>query len=296
MYKSKVNFILPDFTLCLPFYRQLLELRDMYPEMFYENVNFRAIYGNFDGCIWNGGRTNHGIVFDSITVESIISTVAYMGIPLRLTFTNPILEETDLYDRYGNMILEKASMFPDNEVLVSTDLMKNYIKSKSNIKLVKSIVGSRDIDYDPSDDFVMTVLRKHRNNDWDYLKSIPLEHRSKIEILCNEECPDTCMNSYNCYEQLGRGQLYRDDGFHNCMKKHDLYAYELLSNKFYVSPEMINSYLDLGINNFKLSGRGYYMHVVEFVTKYLIKPEYQMDVRLKAFLTYTDNFQGGRSK
>ena len=80
----------------------------MYPEAKRENVEIYCYYGNIPFCTWDGGR-----IFDKyypLSIETMQEIQKYYNITLnskiRLVFTNNLLEEKHLFDRYNNISLE----------------------------------------------------------------------------------------------------------------------------------------------------------------------------------------------
>ena len=63
-------------------------------------------------------------------------------------------------------------------------------------------------------------------------------------------------------------------------------------NDNYISPEdIINKYVPLGFSHFKISGRGDLARMIEEVVRYLIKEEYQEDVRIRVWNTYLQHME-----
>ena len=76
-----------------------------YPERFIDNVNIESCFGNFQYCIFDGGR----IFFSTEQcgkeqVEKIVSMFNNRNIPVRLVFTNKKLQPYHYYDEFSNII------------------------------------------------------------------------------------------------------------------------------------------------------------------------------------------------
>ena len=282
MYKSKVNFILPDFVKGFDFYSILLDLYTSHREIFYENANISAIYGCFNACTWNGGTVYFGEVLNKSSMQNIISFYKSFNIPIRLTFTNNLITEDDLKDRYANAILDIVAGSPNGEVLVSSEVLYNYIRNKYPLmKLIRSITASREFPTNEDfDKYFMVVVPKFFNRDFDALKTIRYHDFNKVKLLCNETCAYDCPRAYTHYLNYNRSQLFIEDENIECSQHRSLFPDNFSRVLPYtIQPEDINKYLDLGINNFKISGRNDISAIVEYTVKYLIKPEYQLDVR-----------------
>jgi len=103
------NFNLPGFYLGQKAYKELFRLIKTYPEILLPNTNISTIFDNFPGCIWNGGTTNYD---GNLSIGAIRDIIGFyneeLNIPLRFTFTNPLLHEFHCFDSYSNMIVQAA--------------------------------------------------------------------------------------------------------------------------------------------------------------------------------------------
>ena len=87
-----VKWHLPGF--CAFFYLNqiVINLMKEYPEKFREGYRVGSVYGTFPGAIWNGGRAVFGITCKK-DMQRIVDTFNRFGVPVRFTWTNPLLEE-----------------------------------------------------------------------------------------------------------------------------------------------------------------------------------------------------------
>lgn len=88
----KARFHLPDFAGHFKFNLVFAEMLAKYPHYFREGVEIASVYGVFPPSLWNGGRTQGGIS-DKNFIKGVIKAFNDRGIPLRFTFTNPMLEK-----------------------------------------------------------------------------------------------------------------------------------------------------------------------------------------------------------
>ena len=201
-----IYYYIPDFFHHYNVNIKLLELIQNKPEMFYDDFKIGAVFGNFPNCTWNGG----GHIVGKYTNYSEQLYISQMfndyGVPLRLTMTNPILEQNDLYDRFSNYIMKNCEN-GFNQVLVANPILERYIRENyPKYPIVRSILAAENEYYDTSDKYFMTVLKKTKNNDLEYLKSI--EKKDKIEMLINETCPEDCPRAYSHYKDFAKKQLF----------------------------------------------------------------------------------------
>lgn len=288
---NNVNLIMGGFASHHNIWVNIIELLKKHPFIIEPDVTIRALFDNFGGCTWNCGATLFGRVALSPEIKSISEYYNSNNIPLRLTMTNPLIEESDLYDRYANMIMETCHN-GFNEVLVSSSLLEEYIRDTyPNYKICRSIIASENIPYDASDKYEMSVLRRKYNNDWEFLESIPTDERRKIELLCNESCIEDCPRQYSHYGVYGKAQLAFDPTIKDIQCSHFLNGkrtafqnYDLISRRSFISPEaMRKEYVTKGFTNFKLSGRLESWNIIENFARYVIKEEYQQDFRINVW-------------
>jgi hypothetical protein len=79
-----------------------------YPEKFNDDYEIGSVYGTFPGAIWNGGRAVFGVMSKK-DIKLVLDNYNKLGIPVRFTWTNSLLEEKHLNDTYCNLIMELAN-------------------------------------------------------------------------------------------------------------------------------------------------------------------------------------------
>lgn len=290
---NKFDLNLPDFCSGLPLYTVLLSLKEKHPEIFYKDVDIAAIFGCFSGSIWNGGSLIIGKNNTGNEIKNLIYFYNYEhGVPLRFTFTNPHITEKECYDTYSNLIAQHGHNGM-NEILVVSPVLEEYLRTEyPNYRYCRSIIGTHEQEYFAEAKYHMTVMRRRKNNDWDFLDKIPSTERHKIEFLCNDPCPDDCPRIYSHYRDYGYATLKQENTERcNCTSdsgKNFFVNHYLRTLETYISREsIINNYLPKGYKHFKISGRGNPGMMIEFITEYMIKPEYQADVRIFMINAYT---------
>lgn len=282
----KAQFILPEFFFGVPIYGEFTKISKKYPDILYPNTEIYSIFGIFPGSIWNGGGfTTNGAVSRE-TIEEIIKFYnEELNVSLSFTFTNPILEEKHYYDTYSNLIAELGNN-GKNIILVSDTKFESYLrKNYPNYRYVRSIIATENDFYSlesPYGKYDMSVLARRKNNDWEYLNSIPMEDRSKIEILCNERCINNCPNAYNHYRTMAEAQLQlKDRDSSELCQYQGIFSHKDMKDKStsYISRSMIDEiYLPKGFNKFKCAGRFSQSSIILILLNYLIKPEYHDDL------------------
>ena len=97
-----------------------------YPEKFHEGYEIGSVYGTFPGAIWNGGRAVFGISSKAV-IKSVLDNYNSLGVPVRFTWTNSLIEEKHLNDTYCNLIMEMANN-GKNQVLVNREVLGDYLR------------------------------------------------------------------------------------------------------------------------------------------------------------------------
>lgn len=282
------KFNLPDFIQADRPVSIYSNLKAEAPYIFLPNSEIASVFGIFPGAIWNGGGMSFGgqKIWTREEMKSIIEYYNFeLHIPLRFTFTNPLLAQEHVYDTFCNVIAE-CGHNGYNEILVVSPILEAYLRERyPNYKYCRSIIGTREIPCDLSDKYDLTVMRRIKNNDWEFLEQIPQEKRHKVEFLCTDPCPDNCPRLYTHYRDFARGTLEfsTSDESQRCNMfevKGRFKHHYTTGLKTYISREMIdNEYLPRGFNQFKISGRGSFIGAMNGIVEYMIKPEYRQDVR-----------------
>lgn len=273
-----------------------LNLQKQYPDYFRDGVKVVSFFGSFPFSLWNGGRLIVNDQCDAEFVKRVVSSINGKGIPVRYTFTNPLIKEEDLDDAFCNYCMKVADNGM-NEVLVFSPLLEEYIREKyPSFKIDSSTCKElRDVEQlnaELEKDYRYVVLDYNMNNNWDLLENI--HHKEKIEVLVNALCIPNCPRRGDHYKNIAINQKIMEQnkklpkerqkkivpwtceyGDRNCI--HTIQDYST-----YVSPEMIwEKYVPMGINNFKIEGRtANIFSLVETYAHYMIKPEHQGEVRV----------------
>lgn len=288
-YKDTVYFHVPIY-----FTYDAIQTKIMYfilQDESYNRHNIKLIgYGCPNNCIWNGGRVQFGEQYRIEHIENMIQFYkdSVGMVDLQFTFTNMLLEETDVYDRYGNALLELANKY-DIEILIVSPILEKYIREKyPNIRLAKSTINKTPITDEELQKYSTIVLPRIKNKDMDYLKQI-IEQKDKVqsntvfELLVDEECPLNCPRSNKeHYRLMNESQLYIYNGMQlGCTMMHHN---DTTAQKVMVFPEEINTYLDMGFNHMKLSGRDDPILFIESIVNYAIADNYQKSVKRAIYI------------
>ena len=292
----KVRFHLPGLRYNYPLNMMLLSMMDKYPHFFREGVEIGSFFGEFPTSRWNGGRFSNGDQCDERFVREVVKTINAQGIPIRYTFTNPLLNEYDLEDAYCNFCMKVADN-GRNEVLVVSPLLEEYIRReypgyKINSSTCKEIRNIEALNEELSKDYSLVVLDYNMNNQFELLEKI--EKKDKCEVLVNACCVPNCPRRGEHYKQIANQQRIAlknrsmpEDKRIPVPAWHCEYGdkntlYTIQDYPTYVSPEAIwEKYVPMGFENFKIEGRtANLFSLINTYCFYLMKPEYRDEGRL----------------
>lgn len=285
--ENTANFILPGMYEHFGLNCRLIELMETDPEIFRPGVKIGAVYGNFQFCIFDGGR-----IFSAYRhtnreeMEFMVSRYNKVGIPVRLIFTNPVVPETSFRNRFGQATLEVCNASGINEIVVNNDKLGEYIRNNysgfsyisSTTKCLSSPAAFREEFAKP--EYKMVCLDYNLNHNQKMLDEIAMEDRSKCEFLVNAICPPGCPNRKEHYRLNGLFSLNYGKSYtiSSCGITNDTLHPVMCNSVNNISPEDIfEKYVPNGFVNFKLEGRtlGVLENACNYA-RYMIKPEYQL--------------------
>lgn len=299
----KVGFHLPSLADHYRFNMVFASMLKNCPDYFREGVEISSFYGVFPPSVWNGGRIVRGRCNEGY-INSVIKNINGMGIPIRFTFTNPLITEELLHDEFCNKVMKLADNGM-NEVIVNSPLLEDYIREKyPNYKLTSStckrITDVDELKNELEKDYHLVVLDYDLNNRFDILETLP--HKEKIELLTNACCDPECKMRSEHYRLMGEFMIY----YNKHLKEHperpfeiNEYAeknvetvikcgamnrsiYEIRGFRTHISPDDIwEKYVPMGFEQFKIEGRtASTLQLIETYMYYMIKPEIRDEARL----------------
>lgn len=286
------HYHLPGLFEFYELYSLFLPLFRTHKEYFYDWCDIASVYGAPADCLWGGGRAGFG---DAKSCD-VLSLLSDLGISARLTFSNSLLTAEHLSDKKCNALCcEFAKAKTPSGVIVYSDLLADYLKREyPELYLVSSTtkVLTDFADFQSElerADFKYVVPDFRLNKSFEKLKTLSDEQKDKVEFLCNECCNFACKDRKACYENVSRKNLGEEVAEHKCTspKASEGYRFSLAKkNRGFISVQDIqNTYLPLGFSNFKIEGRGLGSAIVlEFLLYYLVKPDFQLEVREAIYL------------
>lgn len=293
---TKVRFHLPGLRYNYPLNMFWVSLLETHPEYFREGVEIGSFFGTFPYSLWNGGRLIAEDQCDATFVKSVVKSVNNKGIPIRYTFTNPLLTEEDIYDPFCNFCMEVGDNGM-NEVMILSPVLEEYIREKypsyvHNSSTCKEIKDVDALNRELEGDYKYVVLDYNLNNRWDLIEQV--QGKERLEVLVNTLCEPGCKRRGEHYKHISRNQRnilknrtlppeekipiepwYCEYGDHNCI--HTIQDYPT----FISADDIWNKYVPMGINNFKIEGRtAYLFSLIDTYCYYMLKPECAGEARL----------------
>ena len=301
----RVRFHLPDFSGNFKLNLMFAEMLKHRPDLFREGVEIASFYGVFPPSIWNGGRTQGGIV-DKNFIRAVIKAVNDRGIPLRFTFTNPVLEKKHLSDPFCNMVMAMANNGL-NEAIVVSPLLEDYIRNnypkyKLTSSTCKRITDPKALEEELGRDYHIVVVDYDFNNNWEVLEKLP--RKKDCELLVNACCEPNCPRRSAHYRCIGVQQIaynehikkyknlpfdaakYHHENFRNCPYS-QRGIFDIRGLRTHITPDDIwNKYVPMGFEQFKIEGRtASPLNVLETYMYYMAKPECRDEARFTLLKT-----------
>ena len=286
-HQNTAHYHLPGLFQFYELYKNFLPLYRNKREFFYDWCDIASIYGCPQDCLWGGGRTSFGQTHPT----DVFDLMQEYEISPRLTFSNSLLAENHLADKKCNSLckLFEKSKVPCG-VIIHSDLLLDYLKKNYPSfyyvsSTTKVLTSFNDFQNELNrDEFKFVVPDFRLNKNLEKLKSLSQSQKDKVEFLCNECCDFGCKERKTCYENVSRKNLGENVISHKCSASDSENGYRFSNAKknpaFIGLDEIQNIYLPMGFTNFKIEGRGLGSAIVlEFLLYYLIKPEYQLEVR-----------------
>lgn len=290
---DKAYYHLPGLFEFYELYSVFLPIYVNHREYFYDWCEIGSVYGAPADCLWGGGRVGFG----DHSPNEVYELMSKYGISARLTFSNSLLQKEHFSDKKCNSL---CSMFEkghgvQNGIIIYSDSLLEYLKEKypdfyfvsSTTKVLTDFEElHKELD---RDDYLYVVPDFRLNKSFAKLNSLTDGQKNKVEFLCNECCSFDCADRKNCYENVSRKNLDLDCNDHICRYAQENGGYRFskaMKNPGFIGIEDITkTYLPSGFRNFKIEGRSLGSALVfEFLLYYMVKPEYQINVREEVYL------------
>lgn len=289
---DKAYYHLPGLFEFYDFYKKFIPLFYEKREYFYDWCEIGSIYGASKDTLWGGGRVGFG----DDSPKDIYDLMNKYNLSPRLTFSNSLIREEHLSDlKCNNLCRLFQNSKKESGIIIYSDLLLEYLKKNyprfyyvsSTTKVIldfKELIKELDND---NYDYVVPDFRL--NKDFDNLKKLTSTQKSKVEFLINECCDINCNERKECYKSVSLKSLGEENIEHICKAPNASKGYRFSKAKenpsFISVDDIINTYMPMGFNNFKIEGRSLgSAYLLEFILYYMTKPEYELNVREEMYL------------
>lgn len=273
---TKYRFSIPDALAVRIINRAFLTALTMHPEWFYDDFTIDTAYGCPGRCPWTGGRDNLEDDFDDGWAEEVAGLYEEAGAKYRLVFTNFLLRKPDLQDAIGNKVALQLSKRGGCSVMVSTPMMYQYMGRYPG--LTRCWSTTTDFGKSPEEQIEkinrlserdLVVIPYQFNNGPDLNR---FTHPENLEVLINEDCVDNCPFRREHWTKVCEYALKGDDSQEAKQKIMCMWS----EGREYVPHhrihrEQLDRYRQLGINHFKVCGRGRPQQVFQAYFEYFVR-------------------------
>jgi hypothetical protein len=281
---KKIKFHIPGLNDLFPLNYLFINYLKQFPDRFEDGVEIGSVYGVFPPAIWNSGRVSRGNANPDYA-KKVILEMDKFDIPIRWTFTNPLVKEEHLDDKFCNFCLQ-ISNNPRNGVIIVSEILEDYIRRKyPNFGMISStckcIEDKNLLFAELEKDYKLVVLDYNFNTDNALLEEIL--QKDKVEILINAGCVPNCRYRKMHYEFHGEEQLTgkHKDWTLPCGYKNN--PWDAAKYKTVVTKERLYGELvPMGYSNFKIEGRNnFFVRALEYYVYYMVKDEFKDRVRFE---------------
>ena len=285
-----INFYLPGISKNIGLNMTIVNIIKEHPEYFRPNLNIGAFYGVFPNSLWNGGRIP--VYEEPYTTKDIKASIEFMQnnqIPIRFTFSNMLITETDLKDEFCNYCLQMAHN-EKNAVILTSPLLEQYIRTnypKYQIisSTCKCITNMTELRQELKSSYNFVVINQNLNNTKEIFN---IDEKNKCEILINPACQDNCPIQKQHYLHISNQQKKIVNGETTVMRAMKEFQCPYVNNKSntkYISSDALwNLYVPAGFSHFKIQGRnGTPQDLIPTYCDYFVLPQYISDVKVMLY-------------
>lgn len=279
----------------------LMHYKEKHPECFYDDFYLDAVFGNFQFCVWDGGRIFP--TYKHATLEEIQEIRYYyndiLKIPMRFIYTNTKIEPQHLDDRFCNEVTQLCENSL-NEIVVNSPVLEEYLRTNyPSYKFVSSTTKcvldkNKTKELLNNNNYSLVCLDYNLNYNLKFLETFTPEEKDRTEFLVNAVCGTGCQMRKKHYDlnsifSLNYGKKY-NLSFCN-IPGYMLYPYGLDKTKETCNrisyEEIRDVYAPMGFKHFKIEGRTFEApFYIGTCVNYMVKPEYRIFIAEEILATY----------
>ena len=234
---------------------------------FGKHLPIKSVYGA-PACKWNGGRASFLQATEAMIDQEFIMLAQQNWTPC-LTFSNHLLQEEDVSDAIGNLLLSCAdTIFKFYYVRVCSPFLAAYIRQEHPKARICASVILADIEHGKgSPAYYWNVAGKFERfvvhpDDNLNLQIRSILNPSQAEFLLNERCLWGCPNRMAHYDAIAtiqqRGDTYefmQSRVLEHCHATPIIKQCELPQRNCALSKRELADLIDSGFSHFKIQGR-----------------------------------------
>ena len=280
---SKIFFKLPGLFEKTDLIKKVIEVYNTYPFAFKEGRIIDSVYGSNGGSL-NGGRA---VCEYKYNIKDILSFFLFYKVFPTIIMSNTLVTYKEaVCDANATEILNNFNIPTTNFCVANNDvekwLLDNGVASCNIISSTTKCLNEKDLEKEAKS-HGLVVLPENLINRFDIISKLSTETRSKLEVIVNSACPLNCMARKKHYDYMSRIALKEKVPKFVCPNYNyagNGFLYELFNTPQFVSNKMINKYIKLGINHFKIQGRtDSDYNLIETFAYYLVKDKYRIMFR-----------------
>lgn len=281
---NKKFFKLPGLFEKFDLIKKVIEVYNAYPFIFKKSHIIDSVYGS------NGGNLNGGRAISECkhNIKDILSFCEQNKVFPTIIMSNTLVTyEEAACDAHAINILNNFNI-PTTYFCVANNkveewLLDNGVASCNIISSTTKCLDQKDLGKEAKE-HGLVVLPENLINRFDIISKLPTETRSKLEVIVNSACPLDCIARKKHYNYMSRVALKEEEvpkfACPNYNYAGNGFLYELFKTPQFVSNKMINKYIELGINHFKIQGRtDSNYNLIETFAYYLVKERYRIMFR-----------------
>ena len=280
---NKKLFKLPGLFEKFDLIKKVIEVYNAYPFVFKEGCIIDSVYGS------NGGNLNGGRAISECkhNIKDILYFCEQNNVLPTIIMSNTLVTyEEAAHDANATKIINNFNVSTTNFCVANNDVKKwlldNGVESCNIISSTTKCLNEKDLEKEAKL-YGLVVLPENLINRFDIISKLSTETRSKLEVIVNSACPLNCMARKNHYDYMSRIALKEKVPKFVCPNYNyagNGFLYELFNTPQFVSNKMINKYIELGINHFKIQGRtDSDYNLIETFAYYLVKEKYRIMFR-----------------
>ena len=279
----KILFKIPGLLEKFDLVKKAIEVYNAYHFAFKEGYIIDSVYGSNGGSL-NGGRA---ISECKHNIKDILSFCEQNNVFPTIIMSNTLVTyEEAARDANATKIINNFNVSTTNFCVANNNvekwLLDNRVPSSNIISSTTKCLNEKDLEKEEKS-HGLVVLPENLINRFDIISKLSTETRSKLEVIVNSACPLNCMARKKHYDYMSRIALKEKVPKFACQNYNyagNGFLYELFNTPQFVSNKMINKYIELGINHFKIQGRtDSDYNLIETFAYYLVKDRYKIMFR-----------------